>query len=370
MSLNQGLEALEARVLKKGLCVGCGACAGLCPYLLAWRDGVIKLHDCDLIKGRCFAYCPRGEVDLASVHRAVFGGEYQDIELGPLKRIVAARALDEDLRARAQSGGVVSALMSLALREGLIQAAVLTARRDDLLPQGRVVRRPDEVASMAGSSYVTGPTLAALNQGPWAKGERIGLVGLPCQVLSLGQMRAAGPDKQAPVEQVTLIIGLFCTWALAHQPFFDFLHRRLNHAAIRKLDITPPPQRLLQVFTDAGQTDIPLDEIRSFIRPGCAVCLDMTAELADVSVGTLEGRAGWNTVVIRTRAGEELLKRAEVMGVLEVEALPSENLNHLKEASILKKKRALAALDPQEGYPRLPESITACLESWPQEVEP
>jgi coenzyme F420 hydrogenase subunit beta len=288
----------------------------------------------------------------------VFGKGYEDIETGPVRRVVMARALASEFTKRAQNGGVVSALIALALEERVIQAAVVTERDAELLPQGRIVKSREEVLTCAGSSYVTGHTLEALNRGPWEGDERVGVVGLPCQVLALARMKASHLEKRTPVDRVDLVVGLFCTWALDYRPFAGFLKERFGDKPILKLDITPPPERLLNVTVGNELHQIPLDEIRAFIRPSCQVCLDMTSELSDISVGTVEGEEGWNTVIVRTARGEDLLGRAESKGVLETRTYPDDKWAHLKEASILKKQRGLNALkDVQEKYVTLPQRV-------------
>jgi coenzyme F420 hydrogenase subunit beta len=356
--MNRGLKGLESKVLNQGQCAACGACLSLCPYLRSWKGRAVKLHDCDLSEGRCFSFCPRTEVDLDALHRLVFGKGYDEIETGPVRRVVRARALDSKFTKRAQNGGVVSALIALALEEGMIQAAILTERDAGLLPRGRIAKTSNEVVSCAGSSYVTGYTLEALNRGPWQGEERIGVVGLPCQVLALARMKASPLEKRTPVNRVDLVVGLFCTWALDYRPFAGFLKERFGDRPIEKLDITPPPERLLNVTVGDQLHQVPLDEIRAFIRPSCQVCLDMTSELSDLSVGTVEGEEGWNTVIVRTAAGENLLERAESKRVLETRAYPEDKWAHLKEASILKKQRGLNALSKvEEKYVILPQKV-------------
>jgi coenzyme F420 hydrogenase subunit beta len=161
--------------------------------------------------------------------------------------------------------------------------------------------------------------------------------------------------RTTPIDRVTLVVGLFCTWALTYEPFMKYLKNRVNGARIRKLDITPPPERLLKVITDGDQKwDIPLDEIRPFIRTTCGICLDMTSELSDLSVGTVEGIQGWSTVIIRTDLGEKILSQAEAARIVKSQPLPEENLKHLREASLLKKQRALLRLkergELEDGY--------------------
>ncbi|MEW6667334.1 MAG: Coenzyme F420 hydrogenase/dehydrogenase, beta subunit C-terminal domain [Thermodesulfobacteriota bacterium] len=357
MAEQKALERLHERVLAEDLCAGCGACISVCPYLRHFDGRIVKLDPCDRSEGRCWDYCPRSEVDLDAIHRKLFGCGYEDVELGRVRRVLMARAVDPKVREKAQTGGVVSALIGFALDKGVVNAAVLTRRDKNHATLGCAVRSREEVLSCAGSSYVSGPSLEALNKGDFGQGEKIGLVGTPCQVLAFAKMRASGLEKRTPIDRVAMVIGLFCTWALSHSPFMKFLGERTDVSRIRKLDITPPPERLLKVVTDSETLDIPIDEIRSFIRTSCGVCADMTAELADVSVGTVEGLKGWNTVIIRSEQGEDLLKSTVSQGALETRPLPGENLAHLKQASLLKKKRALAALEErgelEDGYLKL-----------------
>ena len=357
MSENRALQGLYDRVVARDLCTACGACASLCPYLRSFEGRIVRLDQCDIEEGRCFAYCPRTEVDLEAIHEKLLGETYDQVEMGRFRSIFMARSTDRGLRQRAQAGGVVSALIRFALDDGFIDSAILTHRDEDHLPGGRDVRTGEEVLACAGSSYVAGPTLEALNRREWKDSERIGVVGTPCQVLALAKMKASNLEQRTPVRQVGLVVGLFCTWAFRYGPFLEFLRNRTGAAGIGRLDISPPPERLLKVSTENGTLEIPLDEVRPFIRPACRVCPDMTAELSDVSVGTVEGRMGWNTVVVRTDTGEEAVGRAEAAGVLETRPLPGEDLAHLKEASLLKKRRALKALEEKGelngGYLRL-----------------
>ena len=100
----------------------------------------------------------------------------------------------------------------------------------------------------------------------------------------------------------------------------------------------------------------------------------MTAELSDISVGTVEGREGWNTVIARTAMGQDLLRRAKDRGVIETRPLPKNNLNHLMDASLLKKRRALNALKEKGGiekaYFTLPANLIKRILSEPREAMP
>jgi coenzyme F420-reducing hydrogenase beta subunit len=68
----------------------------------------------------------------------------------------------------------------------------------------------------------------------------------------------------------------------------------------------------------------------------------MTSEYADLSVGMYEGRDAWNTLVVRTDTGHQLMRMAMDKGKIQIDVFPQPNLEHLKGASIRKKERAEA----------------------------
>ena len=68
----------------------------------------------------------------------------------------------------------------------------------------------------------------------------------------------------------------------------------------------------------------------------------MTSEWADVAVGVMEGKPEWNTLIVRTEKGKELVDEACRDGYLITETMPEKNLSHLRTASADKKKRAFS----------------------------
>lgn len=346
----KGGRQLLADVVNRDLCSLCGACVGMCPYLTAYKGRVVALDDCNLDQGRCYAFCPRTATDLDAASRAVFDAPYDAGPIGRARAVLMTRAAAGNLRSRGQYGGTVSALAAFALERGLIDSAVLTATGDGMLPEGTLVRTASQVLGCAGSNYVAAPTLAAFNRE--ARREdvaKVGVVATPCQALALAKMRASPLENRNSVDKLGPVIGLFCTWALRYQEFARFLGEKVAFDKIKKFDIPPPPANIFQVFSDSTSLSIPLDEVRGFIRNSCNLCLDMTAELADVSVGAAEGVEGWNTLIVRSDRGAELVDAARAACVLEVDALPDENLNHLKGASLGKRRRAFANIAATTG---------------------
>jgi coenzyme F420 hydrogenase subunit beta len=345
----KGNQALQEEVRSKWLCTLCGACAGLCPYHVPYRGRMVSPDECDLAQGRCYVFCPRTPIDLNLLSETVFGAPYPPGELGPVREVLMSRATDDAVRSRAQHGGTVSALVSFALRMGLIDTAVLTASDNGLSPAGRAVHDEAGVLACAGSNFLAAPTLETFNREAAGDAQRIGVVATPCQTLALAKMKASPLENRSNVDKLKLVVGLFCTWSLWYEDFIAFLRERVPLDQIAKVDVPPPPANVFEVYTDSTRIEIPLDQVRPFIRHGCGPCIDMTAEFADVSVGAAEGIEGWNTLIVRSAAGVELVEAARAAGALEVAALPDENLQHLKEASVLKKKRGLANIVEMTG---------------------
>ena len=337
----RGCRELQKEVIEANLCTYCGACAGSCPYLVSYRGRIVTLDTCTIPEGQCHKYCPRTETDLGAITRYLFGEDYGDDSLGPVKDVLIARATDETVREKAQYGGAVTALLTLALAEGFIDGAILTRMLDDTIPHAFMARTKEEILQGARSSFMACPVLETLNHVPRDGTDRLGIVATPCQVLSLAKMKNDPPQNRVPIARVNLIIGLFCTWALSPDPFHQFLKENCDLSQVVGFDIPPPPANQFNVYTRTGTLTFPLEHVREFIMPTCHLCMDMTAEFADISVGAAEGIEGWNTVLVRTPIAAELLERAKTRGVLETRSLPDENLSHLKTAALNKKRTAL-----------------------------
>lgn len=341
---SDGQRSLIEKVINKGICVQCGACVGLCPYF-SYLDGRVAVMDrCNADVWRCLQVCPKADYEGTRPDGEV-GGAYNTKEIGSFKKVVIARAVDEDIRKQAQYGGVVSCLLIYSLNKGYIKSAVLTDKGGQSAPGGMIAMIRSDILDCAQSRYSASGSLSALNKAINDGQDKIGVVGLPCQMDALARMRLAKPDGKERSGRITLKIGLFCTWAIDHRRLEAFLEHECVNSSIKKFDIPPPPSENFRVQTETGWVDFPLDSVRPFIQKGCTICKDMTAEMADISIGTVEGREGWNTVIARTKVGEELINAAEAEGWLEIDDLPDENFIHLKEAALNKQKRALSNYD-------------------------
>ncbi|MHC1585349.1 MAG: Coenzyme F420 hydrogenase/dehydrogenase, beta subunit C-terminal domain [Candidatus Syntropharchaeia archaeon] len=325
--MKKGWEGLKESVIERGLCTACGACVGICPYIKTIRDRIAIIESCGLPEGRCYDFCPRTPTDFLSLDKRVFGEERSDFSLGPNKEIFLARAMDEEVRTRSQYGGTVSSLLIHALESGFIEGAVLTS--EDSKPFLATDR--EGILRCAGTKYTACPTLSGVNAAKEI--EKLGFVGTPCQVIAARKMGLCEDGKK-----IELIIGLFCMWSLSYDDFYSYLKEKIDLSSIRKLDI---PVDGFVIYTERETKKFPLEDVKQFIRPACNICFDMTSEYADISVGSVEGIEDWNTVIVRTIKGEKLIEKAKKDGIIETRAIEPERLEHLREASLNKKKKAL-----------------------------
>ena len=338
-----GSAELLEDVHKRELCIGCGACVDLCPYFKNYKGKTSQLFPCTLEQGRCFSYCPKAEVDLNELTHKIWCVDYDGSPLGYHRKVLASRAGRQMEKSAFQAGGTVTSLMAFALKNRLIDAAALTDR-DGLTPISRLITDWKKVADCAASKFMASPTLSALNTGVREGYNRLGVVGTPCQMTAVAQMRSNPLEKEEHNVPVALSVGLFCNWSVDTRQLIDLLAQRLKISEIRGMDIPPPPAGIMTIETDNGRVEISLSEIKPLIPHTCYICPDMTAEFADISAGMFENRPGWNTLIVRSEAGDEIVQQASKEGFIETENFPEENLKHLSKAAAEKKERSLRTL--------------------------
>ena len=359
MGIGLGVKAnnqkyLKRYILDEGLCTGCGACVGLCPYQVIYHDRTVQLHKCDLENGKCYAFCPRTATDFAALRELLFEQNDLTPEIGAVKGYYFSQATDPELRKIAQHGATVTALLELALAEGLIDSAIVSSRDQEFMQNGVIVSDRGGLRKNAGSKFTVSPTVAAFNQLVTEDKGNIGVVATPCQALALAKMKLVKEDNPG-IDQLKLVVGLYCGWTLSVEKYTKLLlEKNIDLESIVGMDI-PAGKNILDLFTNNGAKAIPFDEVQNCIREACLYCLDSTAEYADVSVGSArfagswEEVRQWNQLIVRTRKGRELVELAVKRGALEVREASAESLQELKDAAVKKKKQALKNIVRKSG---------------------
>lgn len=327
-----GME-LKYEVLANSTCALCGACLDWCPYIANLEDHLVMRFDCNVANGRCYSLCPRTFADWQEIRDKYLPDTPGNLEIGSffnVYKVQAKQAVNGQ-----QDGGTVSRLVQTVLEDELAQAILLTGTEDNITPQPFLSTDINDIQKAAGSRFLASPGMRKLIEAQENNIQQLAVVGRPCQIQALRKFDFNRPPHKPAME--VLSIGLFCMWSLGWD-FKDYLYKMFPDKEILGIAI---PQHGFEVTTNQGTHTISFDEVKKFLKPGCDYCIDMTAELADISVGAFEAEKGWNTVIIRSQKGRKLFDQALAKGYLHCEEYPQEELHRLQAASLGKKLRNL-----------------------------
>jgi coenzyme F420 hydrogenase subunit beta len=176
-------------------------------------------------------------------------------------------------------------------------------------------------------------------------------VGLPCQIEGLRKASAVSKELgQDWMENVGIQIGLFCRENWSYTCFRALLQDDygIDLEKVKKFDIKK--KHIIAHLGDGDTFEFPLEESRPYVRIGCMVCLDFTAELSDISVGAVGSPLKWSTVIARTKKGLELLEGAEKAGYIEAKPIEEvkPGLKIIKRLSREKLDDAMAEINERE----------------------
>ena len=317
-------EALGKLVLSKK-CTGCAACIVACPFnCLKYVEGKPEIiGECNAC-GICSQACPQYHPSRPALEKFVFKRERKpEEEFGVYRRVVVARSTDEKILKISQDGGVVTTLLTFALRNKRIDGAAVSATYDDkpLHPVPTMATTAQQILQSAGTRYSYSPNLLAFQKGIEQNVNKLAFVGTPCQIEAIRRIQMI-PLKNY-IKKVKLTIGLICSGSFSYEGLVeDYIKDKLgiNPSNISKINIKA---KVLITMKSGKTKEIPLKKVRQYIRTSCRKCTDFSAELADVSVGGLRLN-GWSLVIIRTEIGDKLFTDAVKARLLKVKPMEEE----------------------------------------------
>ena len=329
--MNKKVDTIE-KIAKNGLCTNCGTCAGTCPenairmdkdYYSGCYYPQLDAERCNNC-GLCFRVCPGHSVDFKGLNLEIFGKGPEDVLIGNYQGCYLGHATDDNLRYNAASGGVVTALLLFALEKGIIDGALVTRMSEEnpLEPQPFIARTKEEIISACRSKYCPVPANIALREILKEDG-RFAVVGLPCHIHGVRKAELANKKLK---EKIVLHVGIFCS----HGDTFwqtEFLLKKLGlkEEDVAKIDYRGKgwPGMMSVLLKNGKNVSVPYSEagslhglwLHALLR--CALCCDLTAELADISCGDAwlpeilaNEKMGKSIVIPRTKMGEALCLEA------------------------------------------------------------
>ena len=326
---------LVTEVVNKGICMYCGACIASCPIDILFhseKEEPIMRGTCAACQV-CYYSCPRIELPLSEVEQRVFGRSRTPEEaiLGIHIGAYSVRATDPEALRAAQDGGAGTALLLYALDQKLIDYALVSGFSfyDPWRPEPQVARNREDLLKSAGSRYTPGGQVGGLAEvaipnraGVNFQEDRVAVVGLPCELQGMWRMNTHWIATPKLARNVVFTIGLFCSKVFDYQKMMgDYVQgkRGIDLKTVTKVNVKK--NRLLVYVGEKLAIDEPVEAVAFSAREECNVCIDYSAELADLAIGAIGSPTGWTTVLTRTPRAEEVLKGAQDAGYVEVKRL-------------------------------------------------
>jgi len=324
---------------KRGLCMGCGTCVAACQSLAIEiiKNEIKGIYVpqideslCTLC-GLCLEICPGYSVDYEQLNQKIFGKQPNNIWLGNYINTYIGHAKEYQLRYSASSGGLITALLTYALRKKIIDGVLLT-RMDHFQPcePEIVIAETDrDIISAMGSKMCPVPANVGLRDIAGKLGN-FAFVGLPCHIHGLRKLEIYRQDIK---KKIIFRFGLMCS----KTPTFLGTEYFLKKKGIKKEDVKKISYRgkgwlgyitvLLKNGAEKEFSRVPtkfFDKFNylssfhyDFCHPRCLLCCDHNCEFSDVSFGDprlpellKKEKMGKSLVVTRTQVGEDIIQQA------------------------------------------------------------
>jgi coenzyme F420 hydrogenase subunit beta len=325
------------------LCLGCGACAYVCPeHRIRLHDvveegirPVVETGDCGSCTD-CLKVCPAFENDHTEINSQP--GLLPELipTCGPVLELWEGHAADEKIRYAGSSGGLITALSLYCLERENIHGVLQVGMdpEDPTRNRTKMSRSLGELMSNAGSRYAPASVCDRLDLIEQAPGPCV-FIGQPSEVTALRKAQRLRPRL---AEKTGLALSFFCAGSPARQGTLELLKSLgLDPSAVQELRYRGNGWPGMFSVTPKGQSQpvrqISYKESWGFVqayRPFAThLCPDGMGEDADISCGDPwyrevgKGEPGASLIVVRTERGRKLLRRAMEAGYVELQRAES-----------------------------------------------
>jgi len=310
-------------VFDSEVCCQCGWCSSVCPVnAITVTADTLEIDDEICMKcGLCYSVCPRSfsiEQALLSINKLDKSLKFSDKINGYINTYSATTTKDDIKKVR-QDGGIVTSLLEFLLKNKLVDAVVAVQHSKDFWkPEPVIVDDIKDLYKTGGTKYANASTLAIIDQARMY--ENIAVVGTPCMINAIekGNLFPSGVQF---FKNIKYKIGLFCMESFPYDGVLKLIEEQFDkdYKKITKMDISGGKFIL---YLDSGEdVRVPLKDVKSYARYNCHFCEDLTADCADISVGSIGSPSGWSSVITRSKLGDKIFKAAIKKGIIESKSL-------------------------------------------------
>lgn len=378
-SIHLQAQNVVTAVVSQDLCIGCGLCVPVCPSeALEMRWNEYGLAEPALIRASCsgcpacLRVCPFAEQALSvatGLHQPdedemgadLFAGAQtqRDPYLGYFQALYAGYA--EAYRSDGSSGGLSTWALIHLLENDLIDAAFCVQPVEDtaqgLFAYG-VCETPEAVRGAAKTRYYPAPVDQVIGLALRQPG-RYALVGLPC---TLKALRLAQEQQAELRQRIVFTVGIFCG-GLKSRGYTEYLAAA---AGVAPGQVRRPQYRVKQPLSTAGDYVFACEDGEGrqhavamrrlgdmwgtglFKANACEYCDDLSAELADLSLGDAwmapyeaDGR-GNNLVVVRSDLAAQIIDNGMASGELRLDPIGPAQAYATQQGNINHRRHGLA----------------------------
>lgn len=309
------------KTVSAGLCCGCGVCKGICPKgCISWnREKGMYLPHIDEQQcvncGLCASICP------GLGHNYEQNATVKETVAGPIQSCFNAWSMDAELRHVSASGGVISTMIRELLIGGHYDGAFCLDTYDyrELL-KTRLYTFEEVSSQWSQSNAPKSRYLPVSHENAVAymkehRNKRLILVGTSCAVRGL----LAVIKKLNLKRENYLLVGLFCDKVFNYNvlPYFEYTYASgmaLSALHFKNKESGGWPGDMKFLPEEGEPFYVPLAERAKakdyFMQERCLYCVDKLNVCADIALGDNytgidASKLGSNSVIIRTKAGQD-----------------------------------------------------------------
>jgi len=255
-------DSLLKHIILNEKCLGCGACAIVCPFNILEYNGEkpFVIQECKIC-GICAEVCPQYKWSRTKIEKFVFNRE-RNIEekFGIYKRMLLVQSKDQEVLEHCQDGGFITSFLINALEKGMIDAAVVSdvSKNKIFFPRPKLAKNSKEILRCAGTRYFYSPGLLSLRQAFKLKKKKIAFIGTPCQINAIRKMQQS--EEKKFTSSIKILIGLMCSVCFNYEGLIEnYLKNKYKTGLIdlKKMNI----KRKLLLQTSKSLKTVPLSEI-------------------------------------------------------------------------------------------------------------